>query len=347
MLKNIILLFGGDSNEHLVSVASAQAMTHAIKEAKLWFLSQEGAVFAVDQDSLWAHKNPFVDEFIPSSKPLFDDIDKALISSACDDHVFLLGLHGGSGENGDLQHKLEQHGRSYTGSTSKASRIAFDKLATKEALRPYGIRMPPHITLDSHDPDQLKELLIRFLDEHGQIIIKPICGGSSLGCMFARSEHDIDLILKEMATISLQPFFAEKIIVGRELTMGVVEDHHGIKALPCTEIVTEHDARFDYQGKYLGVGTKELTPADLNENVTREVERMAIAVHAALSLDGYSRTDMILAEDGLYFLETNTLPGLTKNSLVPQQLAAANITMREFLLGQIDLAIDRKHFIIS
>ncbi|HXW60171.1 MAG TPA: D-alanine--D-alanine ligase, partial [Myxococcota bacterium] len=92
---------------------------------------------------------------------------------------------------------------------------------------------------------------------------------------------------------------------------------------------------------YLGKGTKELTPANISLNEASETQRMAVSAHVALELSGYSRSDMILAEDGLYYLETNTLPGLSKQSLVPQQLAYAHISLREFLSGQISLAKKR------
>ncbi len=133
----------------------------------------------------------------------------------------------------------------------------------------------------------------------------------------------------------------EKVIKGREITVGVIEDDNGPMGLPCTEILVDNDREFDYQGKYLGMGTKELTPADITESLTRDAQRLAVIAHAALSLDGYSRADLILADDGYYFLETNTLPGLTKTSLVPQQLAVAGINMREFLERQIKIAVDK------
>lgn len=341
MDQKVILLFGGESEERLVSVASAQAMAQAINVAKLWFWHKEGKVFEIDYSFLSQHKEPFTNELIPNCKPLYQSINEAVASKSADNHVFLLGVHGGSGENGYLQSLLEQAKRPFTGSGAKASKLAFDKIATKEWLKSYNIRMAPHVVIVPRDTNT-KETLLGFFASVGNIVVKPVCGGSSIGCTFVKSKADIDSVIEKVAELPAQIFLAEKMIVGREITVGVFEGPEGPVGLPCTEIVLDHNRDFDYLGKYLGVGTKEVTPAPLPPSLTREAQRMAVAAHAALALDGYSRTDLILADEGFYFLETNTLPGLTKQSLVPQQLAAFGITMREFLASQIDLATSRK-----
>jgi D-alanine-D-alanine ligase len=342
MNRNIILLFGGDSDERLVSIASAQAMAQALGSATLWFWHKDGPIFDVSYHQLIDHKNPFINEFNPNKNLIFKNINNAIISKSGDEYIFVLGLHGGSGENGYVQGLLEQAKIPFTGSCAKASCIAFDKVATKECLKGYQIKMAPHVLLSTSNYETSYEELGNFFDLQGPMIIKPVCGGSSLRCFFIFSRENIGSVLDKIMQFSPQAFFAEKLIHGREITVGVIEDNNGPMGLPCTEIMLEKNRQFDYQGKYLGLGTKEITPANLKDNLAREAQRMAVASHAALSLDGYSRTDMILAKDGFYFLETNTLPGLTMQSLVPQQLAAAGITMREFLNAQIELALNRK-----
>lgn len=336
MEKNIILLFGGDSDERLVSVASAQAMAQAIAPKLLWFWHHEGPVYQVEYQELVAHNNPFTVEFIPKNKPIFNDIETAVASPACSGYVFLLGLHGGRGENGYVQGLLEQYHRPFTGSGSKASACAFDKIATKEALRPHGIKMAPHVMVGSTDGGEIAHVLRNFWATHHEIIVKPVCGGSSLGCFFIKNEADIVPAVIKIAN-QKRPFMAEKVIHGREITVGVIEDEHGIRALLGTEIVMEKAHSFDYEGKYLGKGSQEITPAPLDDDVMREAQRIAIRAHRGLALQGYSRTDLILANDGFYYLETNTLPGMSSSSLVPQQLALAGISLRQFLCGQIEL----------
>ncbi len=123
MDQNIILLFGGDSDERLVSVASAQAMAQAIGCGKLWFWHKDGSIFDVDYNDLIAHEDPFTNEFIPkNNRQIFTSINKAVSSKLSDNHVFLLGVHGGSGENGELQEILEEGRRPFTGSNAKARR---------------------------------------------------------------------------------------------------------------------------------------------------------------------------------------------------------------------------------
>lgn len=339
MDQNIILLFGGESDERLVSVASAQAMAQALGEPTIWFWSKAGDVYLVDFNELINHKDAFTQEFIPHKHPQFSSVAQAIASPESAGCTFVLALHGGSGEDGTVQALFEKYGRAYTGSDAQSSKRAFDKIATKNWLKNFNITMAPQIILN---PDSVREELSKFLAEHGEIIVKPICGGSSLGGLyFIRSHDQVALVAEHVSKSPAHSFFAEKIIHGRELTVGVIESAGAPISLPPTEIIIQKDRNFDYEGKYLGQGTNEITPADMSESATREAQRLAVAAHVALKLDGYSRSDMILAPDGLYYLETNTLPGLTKESLVPQQLAALHITLREFLATQVRLAQER------
>lgn len=338
MEQNIILLFGGDSDERLVSVASAQAMAEAIGPKKLWFWHKNGSVYQVSYDELQSHKKPFTDEFIPHHEPIFIDIESAIKSPESQGAVFLLGLHGGRGENGYVQELLERYHRPFTGSCSKASAVAFNKIATKEALKPLGIKMAPHIIIESRDIESIQQTLQEFFARHQHIIVKPICGGSSLGCFFIHEASAIPEAALEMARQD-RGFMAEKIIYGREITLGVVVMDGVPRPLVGTEIVVDANRAFDYEGKYLGAGTQEITPALIFEQEMLEAQRIAVLAHKGLNLRGYSRTDLILAEDGFYYLETNTLPGMSRSSLVPQQLALAGISLKEFLKNQIKEAL--------
>lgn len=335
MSRKYILLFGGQSDERLVSVASAQAMAEAIGPSQLWFWHKDGAVFSIKYDELIQHRDPFTKEFTPTSKPIFNTIEKAVSAKESDNHIFILALHGGAGEDGELQAILEKENRAFTGSKSEASRRAFNKVATKEILRSHAIKMAPQFVIDENSN---REHIASFLREHGEIILKPIAGGSSIGCIFCRNDDDLVKAYAQIFVPDFRPYMAEKIICGTEITTGVIETDHGLMALPSTEIALERSRDFDYEGKYLGKGAKEITPARLDRKIIQEAERIAISAHQILGLDGYSRVDMIVGEDGVYFIEINTLPGLTKTSLVPQQLAVAGISLRDFLYKQISLA---------
>jgi D-alanine-D-alanine ligase len=336
MDQNIILLCGGESDERLVSMASAQAMALALELSQIWFINPEGLVYAIDFQELINHRHAFTKEFRPSSMPIFSSIEEALSSSKSASCTFLLALHGGSGEDGTIQGLLERLGRPFTGSDAHSSKIAFNKIATKEALAKTTIISSPHILISQ---GQAYEELSDFLQEHQEIIVKPICGGSSLGCFFIKDKEQIQPLLKNLAHAPERKFFAEKIIHGRELTIGVIEsEKRDLKALPVTEVITAHNSHFDYENKYLASKVQEITPAFIDEKIAQAAQDIALCAHRSLSLYGYSRTDLILATDGIYYLETNTLPGLSQSSLVPKQLAAVHITLKDFLLTQIRLA---------
>src|ERR1700688_3872531 len=122
MEQDIILLFGGESNERLVSVASAQYMAQALGAAKLWFWQKDGRIFDINYQDLIEHKNPFIERFTPNNNPIFDNIETAIASPICSNHVFVLALHGGAGEDGRLQTLLEKNHRPFTGSNAKTSK---------------------------------------------------------------------------------------------------------------------------------------------------------------------------------------------------------------------------------
>lgn len=336
MEQKVIILFGSPSEERMVSVASAQALSEALKNAALWFWHKDGPIYRVEPQKLLAHANPFVCEFEAPGKPDFPSIAAALASEAALGHTFVLATHGGAGENGEIQSLLELNKLAFTGSNAKSSHRAFNKVLTKAHLANFALKMAPQLIIDSSTP-HCESALKHFLAEHEHIIIKPICGGSSIGCHFVHQTSDIAKIVQTLRALP-QSYLCEKMIKGRELTVGVIDTPEGPIGLPATEIALAQDRDFDYEGKYLGAGAKELTPAPVSESAMREAQRLAVAAHVSLELAGYSRSDMIMADDGLYYLETNTLPGLTKQSLIPQQLAAAHISLREFLAYQISLA---------
>lgn len=339
MTKNIILLFGGTSDERLVSTASAQAMSLAVNPSYIWFWDESGLIYDVSLAVLQQHQDPFIVSFKPQNKPIFNDIASAIASSLSKDHVFLLALHGGDGENGYIQNILEKYHRPYTGSNAQASALAFNKIATKKALA-NSLLLAPHLCFRQNDEDIVK-LLADFLEQHRELIIKPICGGSSLGCMIINNKHDMS---KALAHIHKSPhhFMVEKLIKGREITVGVIESDQGLIALTPIEIILDHDRAFDYQGKYLGKGSKEILLLDpMDAYLGKAAQELALKAHRCLGLSGYSRSDFIAAIDGIYYLESNTLPGLTLSSLLPQQLKASFINFDDFLRAQIDLAIKR------
>jgi D-alanine-D-alanine ligase len=171
-------------------------------------------------------------------------------------------------------------------------------------------------------------------------VLKPLADGSSRGLYFVDRGDDLEAMARQVATVGV-PYLAEEFIAGRELTVAVLDDDGRPRALPCLEIETDPGHVFDYAGKYLGKGTREICPAKISAEASADAQRIAVAAHTALGCEGYSRTDLVLAQDGAYYLETNTLPGLTSSSLVPQELAADGISFEQFLREQVEIARGR------
>jgi D-alanine-D-alanine ligase len=323
-MKNTIL-FGGTNKERLVSVASAQALCEALPEADLWFWHVADTVHEVTPEELRTHTRPFEDEFQPTKRgvPLAQALDRA----KAEGRVLVLGLHGGRAENGELQIMCEVRGVPFTGSGSASSHLAFDKTAAKRFAALGGVPSPEGIDLDN---------LEDAFAEYGKLIAKPVKDGSSYGLIYVVAKQDLVAVRNAAKT---EEYLIEPFISGTEATCGVLEQSDGkMFSLPPIEIVAA-EGRFDYTAKYLLKSTQEICPGRFSPEVTAQLQDFAVKAHRALSCSGYTRSDFIISPNGPIYLETNTLPGLTKASLYPKALKAQGIDFTDFLRDQIALAI--------
>lgn len=334
-----IILFGGSSDERHVSVATAQNVARTLGNTLCWFWASYGAVYDVAIDQLLAHQRPFEVDFDPKRPAIWPDLEQALDTLPVDDPVFFLALHGGTGEDGTVQRLMEARGIPFTGSGSRASANAFDKGRAKELVKDR-VKVAESRTVGVADPDTIRTTVKAMLERHARIVLKPLAAGSSRGLFFLDRGGDVDDVVRKVAKLRL-PYIIEQFIKGRELTVGVVDQGSGPEPLPVIEIEIDPGREFDYQGKYLGKGTREICPAKIPDPMARAAQQTAVASHIALGCEGYSRTDIMAASDGMYFLELNTLPGLTTSSLVPQELRASGSDFRRFLETQIELARKR------
>lgn len=330
MTHTTIVLFGGPSDERHVSVASAQAIVRVLDRPLAWFWTPEGAIHDVAIDDLLGHQRPFEVDFQPARPAIFQDLEMALDAMPVESPVFLLALHGTGGEDGTLQAMLEKRGIPFTGSGAEASAIAFDKARAKDKLAGR-VRMAESRV--AHSNSELKSVVEDMLARHERLVLKPLAGGSSRGLYFVGKGDAIP-------DISI-PYIVEQFVSGRELTCGVIDDGTGPRALAIIEIEVDPGREFDYAGKYLGSGTREICPANIARELAEAAQQVALAAHTGLGCEGYSRTDMLADGKEVFYLETNTLPGLTSSSLVPQELKVAGISFREFLETQVRLAIER------
>jgi D-alanine-D-alanine ligase len=324
------ILFGGLSKERLVSVASAQSLHSALPDADLWFWDAGNTVHQVSSEQLLAHSRPFEDAFKPRAASL-GLLEQALDRAKAEDRVLVFGLHGGSAENGELQAMCEMRELAFTGSGSASSHLAFDKVAAKRFAAIGGVPAPAGVELED---------LETALDRHGKLIGKPARDGSSYGLIFIHSSQDIVAVRRAAKS---EEYLIEPFITGPEATCGVLERLDGsLIALPTVEIIpAEGGFGFDYRAKYLAKSTQEICPGRFAPEVSAAIMDRALKAHRALSCSGYSRSDFIISEQGPIFLETNTLPGLTKASLYPKALKAKGIEFADFLNDQIELAQKR------
>ena len=318
------ILFGGSNKERLVSVATAQALHQALPEAELWFWDIQDRVHVVQSKQLLEHARPFEDEFKPGTRGI--PLEQALDQAKAEDRVLVLGLHGGRTENGELQVMCESRGVPFTGSGSASSHLAFDKIAAKRFAALGGVTPPANIALEQID---------EAFAEYGRLIAKPARDGSSYGLIFVNAKQDLVAVRN---AAKLEDYVIEPYVAGIEATCGVLERPDGsLISLPPIEIIPG-EGNFDYAAKYLLTSTQEICPGRFSPEVTAALMDQAMAAHRAMSCTGYSRSDFIVSEKGLVYLETNTLPGLTKSSLYPKALKAQGIAFVDFLRDLIVLA---------
>jgi D-alanine-D-alanine ligase len=323
----ISILFGGTNKERLVSVASAQALHAALPEADLWFWDIDDTVRQVQSRALLGHSRPFEEAFNPEGRGV--GIEQALDAAKVEDRLLVLGLHGGRAENGELQAMCEMRGVPFTGSGSAASHLAFDKVAAKRFAAIAGVKTQAGVMLEDAEA---------ALAEHGKLIAKPARDGSSYGLIIVNAKQDLVAV---RAAARTEDYLIEPFISGVEATCGVLEQSDGsVISLPPIEIVPA-EGEFDYTAKYLAKSTQEICPGRFAPEITVQIMDQALRAHHALSCSGYSRTDFIVSESGPIYLETNTLPGLTKASLYPKALKTQGIEFPDFLQGQIELAVKR------
>lgn len=331
---NIVILTGGISPERDVCLASGSSIADALlkKGHKIFvldvYLGNENA--KIDK-SLFSNVNNMEVNGVPITPPSIEDIKKTRNNSKeiigpnvveiCKmaDVVFL-ALHGTLGEDGKIQGLLELYGIKYTGSKMLESAVCLDKHVTKVLLQYYNIPLAPWKTYKFNEINRseiIKEIGI-------PCVVKPIDNGSSIGISIVESENELDAAI-ESALIYSKLIMFEKKIIGREIQVGVLD---GV-ALPTIEIITPNGF-FDYANKYQVGFSKEVTPAEISDYETKLVQEYSEKIYKVLNLSDYARIDFIMTGDSEFIcLEVNTLPGMTKTSLLPQEAKAEGISYED------------------
>ena len=259
-----------------------------------------------------------------------------LVKDASAINAALIILHGPYGEDGTVQGLLDLLHIPYQGSGVLGSALAMNKAVTKKLYEKSGLPVPPYIVYDCNDNVNV-DACVKQLGL--PLVVKPVSGGSSVGMSIVRSADDLQDAL-DKAIVYDKAVMAESYIAGKELTAGVIGNKE-LKALPVIEIVPDKSREFfDYKAKYTAGVTQEICPARINDELTRQTQAYAIKAHQALYCRGYSRTDMILKDREIYVLETNTIPGMTATSLLPQAAQVGGMSFSQLMDKLIELALE-------
>jgi D-alanine-D-alanine ligase len=287
--KKIAVLMGGPSSERDVSLATGRGISKALRSL---------GVDVVDVDVR--------DE----NFELPEDVEFAFIA-----------LHGTFGEDGQLQQLLEERGVAYTGEGVQGSRLAFDKIRSKEKFEEHGVRTPEWETIEANQHPRIRP----------PMVVKAPRQGSTVGVHIVKTTEELAPAIAGSAKYDRE-LLIEKFVSGRELTIGILGD----QALPILEIIPK-GGFYDFTNKYpflnpqAGGGAEHVCPARIDEKKTAEIQELALRAFRALGLQVYGRVDVILSDSGEPFvLEVNTIPGMTEASLLPEAAAAAGI-------GYVDL----------
>ncbi len=312
----IAVLGGGPSSEHEVSLWSAKKVLESLDLQKY-----DALAVTIGQDSLWDCNGQKLAPEAGAKWLKDNDVD-----------VAFLALHGTYGEDGGVQKLLEGAGVRYTGSGPEASAKAMNKVESLGEYKKLGFTLASSkvISQNQWQKHELPEL-------DYPVIIKPVEGGSSVGMSLVRDQSQLEEALAEGFKYD-DELLAEQFIEGIEGTCGILDNGKPM-ALPVTEIRPKGNALFDYAAKYEVGGSEEITPAEFAPAISQEIQRIALEAHKALGCYGMSRTDVIVSGDKIYVLETNTIPGLTQTSLLPQGAAAAGMSYSQMLDFVIDAAV--------
>lgn len=305
-LGKIGVLMGGPSAEREISLRSGKAVCDSLKQAGV-------SVLAID---------------IKTDNPL--TTIKQLKSS----HIALafIALHGHFGEDGEIQKLLEGLNTPYTGSGVVASRLALDKVAARKIFQIYGLSVPRYTMIRKEAFNFKKSGFFNQKTSTFPLVIKPVSQGSSIGLSIVWDRRQLTKAIRAAFLVDRR-IILEEYIKGREITVGILEE----KPLPIIEIIPKKQF-FDYEAKYQVGMTEYRVPARLKNGLVAKVQTAALKAHRSLGCKDFSRVDMILKGDTPFVLEVNTIPGLTRTSLLPKAAAVVGISFSDLCIKLIKSA---------
>ncbi len=330
----IAVLMGGVSDERAVSLASGVEVSRALREAghEVVAVDTVRGILSADEERKLLIGGVQADPPSDAELEVLDPGGAVALTRHPDlteVDVYFIALHGGAGEDGTIQSLLDAAGVVYTGSDRLGCSLAMDKQVSKRLLRQAGVPTP-----DWKEGPATADEVERALGL--PVIVKAASGGSSLRLVLAHDRAELQNAIEESQGWNDLVLF-ERYVTGRELTVGVV----GGAALPVGEIIPANEI-FDYECKYQPGMAEEIFPADIPDELSQRVRRLAVQAHVALRLRDYSRIDFIVDENQVpWCLEANAAPGMTANSLLPKAGRAAGISFAELCDRIVGLARKR------
>lgn len=314
MKKNIAIFAGGNSGEYEISLKSGKVIERNIDKTHFntWFIHVKGRswTYQLENGPLVEIDKNDCSLTLPEGKIIFDAI--------------FIAIHGTPGENGILQGYFELMNIPYTSSDVLTSALTFNKSFCNRVVKTHGVQVSPSVHLYANEAYSEKEIV----NTTGlPCFVKPCNSGSSVGMSKVNSLEElkpaIDLAFQHDDQILIEHF-----IKGREITCGVFKSKGELVTLPITEIVSKKEF-FDYEAKYTTGMAEEITPAPINEETATKCRDTSAFLYGRLNCKGVVRFDYIFNDDGLFFLEVNTIPGQSENSIVPQQARCMGISITD------------------
>ncbi|WP_163410967.1 D-alanine--D-alanine ligase [Flavobacterium ajazii] len=322
-MKNIAIIMGGYSSEYKISLISGNVVKQYLDKTKYngfrihifkekWvYVDENDAEFPIDRNDFSVTVN--------GEKIKFDCVFNA--------------IHGSPGEDGLMQAYFELLGIPQTSCDYYQAAVTFNKRDLLSVLKPYGIKTAISYYLNKGDEINTAEIVKKV---GLPCFVKPNKAGSSFGISKVKSEAELPIAI-EVAYKEDNEIIIESFLDGTEVSVGVINYKGEIIVLPITEIVSDNDF-FDYEAKYEGK-SQEITPARISDELTQKIGETAKRAYEVLKMKGFSRSEFIIVNNEPHMLEMNTIPGLTTESLIPQQAKAAGITLEDLFTNAIELTL--------
>ena len=320
-MKKIAVIEGGYSLEKAVSLKSSNTIfenidrskfipTKVLIDKKEWVANDNDGKYFIDKNDFSFIKNGIKHNF---------------------DFAFII-IHGSPGEDGKLQGYFEMIGIPHSTSSSAITSFTFQKFHCNQFLKNFGVNVAEAFLLRLEDEIDEKEILKKI---GLQCFVKPTNAGSSYGITKVKSLKELRPAIKNAFSYGNEVII-EADISGREVTNGIYRNEEGLKTLPITEIISENEY-FDYEAKYNGK-SKEITPAEINEEQTQKIKSLTYFIYKTLGMNGLARMDYIVNENNIPFLiEINSVPGMSKESIIPQMIKEDNKLIKDVLSDIINL----------